>query len=181
VLLFVPASVEAQTGSASVALRATVSENVALSILPNSRQKDVKVDVVSSGGNTVQLTLSGDDPQTQVIRVPLLVRSNSNFKITAVFESETAELDQLSVTDVHATGTLVSPQIVNSLDKREVYSDSSRPLLVLSGPRISLGGTLNSSGNALKVNVLIRLKPQQPVSGWLVHLTFVGTAGSLAQ
>ena len=89
VLLFLPASVEAQTSSASVTLRATVSETVALSILPNSIQTKVRADVVSSGGNTVRITLSGDDAKPEVIRVPLLVRSNTAFKVSALFESQT--------------------------------------------------------------------------------------------
>lgn len=178
VLFLVPVSVAAQS---SVTLRATVSETVALSVLQNSIQGDVDANVTSSGGNTVRITLSGDEAKSPVIRVPLLVRSNSGFKISAVFESQTAELTQLSVIDAHATGSLVSPQVVNALDiRREVDTDLSRPLLVLSGPRVSLGGTLHSPNNALQVTLLIRMKPQ-PVSGWSVHLTLVGTAESLIQ
>src|SRR6476646_10527457 len=108
-VVFVPAGVEAQTGR--VTLKATVSETVTLSVAPTFSQSNV--DVVSSGGNTVRITLSGDDP---VIRIPLLVRSNSSFKISAVFDSE---LSQLSVVDVHATGSLVSQQAVNALDIRQ--------------------------------------------------------------
>ena len=180
VLLFVPANVEAQTGTASVTLKGIVSETVAVSVAPTFT--DGNVEVVSGGGNTVRITLSGDDAQSQVIRVPLLVRSNSNFKISAVFESQTAELDQLSVAGVHASGSLVSPQVVNAFKIRhEAETDNSRPSLVFSGPRISLGGTLNSPNNALKVTVLIRLTPRQAVSGWMAHLTLVGTAGQLLQ
>src|SRR5215510_10170242 len=84
VFFLVPASVEAQS---SVTLRGTVSETVTLSLAPNFQQSNT--DFVSSGGNTVRVTLSGDDA---VIRVPLLVRSNTRFKISALFESATAEL-----------------------------------------------------------------------------------------
>ena len=147
VVFFVPASIAAQTAT----LTGTVSETVALSV--------------------TRITLSGDDP---VIRVPFLVRSNSSFKISAVFESQTAELVELSVVDVHATGNLVSPQVVNAVDKRREGD------VVLSGPRISVGGTLNSPNNALQVTLLIRVKPQS-VSGWMGHLRLVGTAGSLTQ
>lgn len=141
VLFLVPASIAAQT----VTLNGTVSETVALSV--------------------TRITLSGDD--ASVIRVPLLVRSNSGFKISAVFESQTAELSELSVVDVHATGSLVSPQVVNTVDTRREGD------VVLRGPRISLGGTLNSPNNALQVTLLIRVKPQS-VSGWKGHLTLVG-------
>ena len=150
VVFFVPASIAAQTAT----LSGSVSETVALSVK--------------------QITLSGDDAQPSVIRVPLLVRSNSSFKISAVFESQTAELIELSVVDVYATGNLVSPQVVNAVDKRREGD------VVLSGPRISLGGTLNSPNNALQVTLLIRVKPLT-VSGWMGHLTLAGTAAPPTQ
>jgi hypothetical protein len=112
--------------------------------------------------------LSGDDP---VIRVPLLVRSNTSFKISALFESTTAEV---KVTDVHANGTLVSPNAVKRLIVPPKFDrDLSQPLLVASGPRVSLGGTLDSPSNALEITLLIRLNPQQPHAS----LTLVATAG----
>jgi len=52
--------------------------------------------------------------------------------------------------------------------------------VVLSGPRISLGGTLNSPNNALQVTLLIRIKPLT-VSGWMGHLTLAGTAAPPTQ
>jgi hypothetical protein len=164
VVFIVPAGVEAQTGR--VVMKATVSETVTLSVAPTFSQSNVSV--VSSGGNTVRITVSGDDP---IIRVPLLVRSNSSFKISAVFESTIAEL---TVVDVHATGSLVSPQAVNGLNVPPRFDlNLSGPLLVASGPRVSLGGTLNSPNNALEVTLLIRLNPQQPHAS----LTLVATAG----
>lgn len=174
IVFFAGTNVEAQT---FVTLTGTVSETVALSVAPTFTQGNVQV---VSSGNTVRITLSGSDARSEVIRVPLLVRSNSSFKISAMFESQTAELDQLMVTDAHATGSLVAPQLVNSLEKRrEKDTDTARPWLVLSGPRISRGGTLASPNNALKVTLLIHLQPT--VSDWTVHLTLVGTAGSLTQ
>jgi hypothetical protein len=168
----VPAIVRTQTSR--VALNGTVSETVTLSVAPGFSQSNV--DVVSSGGNTVRITASGDDP---VIRVPLLVRSNSSFKISA--ESQTAELSQLMVTDVHATGSLVSPHVVNAIDKRrKVDLNVTGPFVIASGPRVSLGGTLNSPNNALQITLLIRLN-SQPSPDSPVQLTFVATAGSPVQ
>jgi hypothetical protein len=192
VALLVPAGVDAQTGG--VTLKGTVSETVALSVLPNLTHGNVDAGVVSSG-NTVRITLSGTDSVAPVIRVPLLVRSNSGFRISAAIESKAALLTQLSVIDVRATGMLVSPQAVSELNVPRQFDlrgsdesassasnplDVSRPLLVVSGPRVSLGGTLDSPNNALQITLLIRMKPQ-PVRGWLIHLTFAGTAGSLTQ
>jgi hypothetical protein len=190
VLLLVPAGVKAQT----VTMRSTVSEVVALSVLPNSTPTDVETNV-SSTGNTVRITLSGGNADAPVIRVPLLVRSNISFKISAAVESNTAEVTQLSVVDARATGTFVSPNAISDLNVPRQFDvrgldestssvlsllDLSRPVLVASGPPVSRGGTLASPNNALQITLLIRLKPQ-PARDWQVHLTFVATAGSLIQ
>jgi len=141
-------------------MKATVSEIVILSASP-----------ASAPSNTVSLVLSGDD---QVVRVPLLIRSNTSFKISATFESKTAVLSELSVDNVRPTGTLVSPQIVSALHLNpQLDPDTSQPLLVLSGPRISLGGTLNSPNNAMEVTLLIRLTP--PAGRWTDQLSLVAT------
>jgi hypothetical protein len=175
VLVFVCAGVQAQ----AVRLTGSVSETVALSVAPTFAASNVGV--VSRGGNTVRITLWRDDAGSQVIRVPLLVRSNTGFKISAVFDSQTAELAQLLVTDVHVTGNLVSPHILGDLEKsREVKREVTSPLLVLTGPRVSTGGTLTSPNNALQVTVLIRLKSQPPIDS-VVHLTFIGQPVSQVQ
>ena len=177
VVLLVPTAVEAQTGR--VAMQATVSEIVALSVSPNFPHGNVGV---MSSGNTVRITLSSDS-KDPVIRVPLLVRSNTSFKISATVDSNSDLLAQLLVADVHATGRLVSPRIINQLNVPEPFDLSAldrSPLLVVSGPRVSLGGTLNSPNNALQITVLIRLKPQS-THGSPVHLTFAATAGPLIQ
>lgn len=161
--VLVPAAVKAQN---SVTLKATVSETVTLSLSSTSIPS-----------NIVSLTLSGDD---QIVRVPLLIRSNTSFKISAIFESKTAALSELSVDDVRATGGLVSPQVVNAVHVNpHLDPDLSQPLLVLTGPRVSLGGTLNSPNNALQITLVIRLKPGLPREP--VHLTLAATPVSLIQ
>ena len=158
--VLVPAGVKAQS---SVIMKATVTEAVTLSAQPGN------ANVVSRGANAVDVTLSGDE----ILRLPLLVRSNTGFKISATFASKTAVLSELSVEDVRATGTLVSPQVVDALHfNPQLDPDLSQPLLVLSGPRISIGGTLHSPNNALEITVLIRLKPGLPRES---HLTLVAT------
>jgi len=166
--VLVPAGVKAQD---SVTMRGTVSEMVALSVSPDAR---ADMDVMGNGSKTLRITLSGKSP---VVRVPLLVRSNTRFSISAMLESTTAELVELSVADIHPTGRLVAPNIITGLDVQRKPLDLSRPLLVARGPRVSLGGTLNSPNNALQINVLIHLKPAQS-RDWQLQLTFVATPGS---
>lgn len=164
VVFLVPAGVKAQTGR--VTMQANVSETVALSVAPNFTHGDVGAEVVTSG-NTVRIIA-----KAPVVRVPLLVRSNSSFKISATVES-TGSLAQLTISDVRATGSLVSPAAIDGLSKPEHLDlETSRDLLLVSGPRVSLGGTLNSPNNALQITVLIRLQPQT-APGSLVQLTFV--------
>lgn len=177
VVLFAPASVEAQTGR--VTLQGRISETVALSVVPDFTHGDVDAEVVTSG-NTVRMTLRSTNAQAPVIRVPLLVRSNSSFKISATVES-TNLLTQLSIADVRATGALVSPAAINGLRIPEQFDlENAGDLLLVSGPRVSLGGTLGSPNNALEITVLIRLRPQ-PAHGSLVHLTFAATAAPPTQ
>ncbi|HEU4835434.1 MAG TPA: hypothetical protein VFS90_13490 [Pyrinomonadaceae bacterium] len=150
--VFVPAGVKAQS---SVTLTGRVSETVTLSVAPNL--KEPGMDVISNGG-TVRITWSGAGDR--VVRVPLLVRSNTDFKISALFESTTAVLSQLSIEDVRPTGRLAATQSINTFhNKPQLNPDTSQPLFVAAGPRVSLGGTLNSPNNALQITVLIRLKP----------------------
>jgi hypothetical protein len=76
--VLLPAGVKAQS---SVVMKATVSEVVTLS-----------GSSTTAPSNSISLTLSGDD---QTVRVPLLIRSNTSFKISATFESKTALLREL--------------------------------------------------------------------------------------
>ena len=174
VLLFVSAGVSAQTKDSSVMLRGAVSETVVLSVLPNL---NFSIDGANSG-SSVRLVLSGTDAGSPVVRVPVLVRSNTGFRISAVYESNTAGLSELLVVEARATGSLASPRIVQSVKTKPQFDfDVSQPVLVLTGPRVSLGGTLLSPNNALEIILLIRVKPQpQPHRAWLAHLTLVATA-----
>ena len=185
-VLLTPASIEAQRRG--VTLTATVNETVALSIAPRSSQSDIDVETVSTG-SSVRLILFGSGVKSSVIHVRLLVRSNIGFNISGILESKTALVTQLSVINVQATGRLVSPEAIDNLDipqefdlrgqkdtdssKESSILNASHPFRLLSGPRVSLGGTLESPNNALQVTVLIRLKPHSE-GEWRADLTFSG-------
>ena len=186
-VFLVPVCVEAQTGNVSIS--GVVSETVDLSVLPNSIDGNVVTDVVHSG-NTVTVLVSGGDAKQAEIRVPLLVRSNSRFKISAVVEPRT-EVTNFSIIDVRGTGTLVSPAAISDVrpairfDVRDIEpasnaKDLSRHTVIVSGPRVSLGGTLNSPNNALQITVLIRLE-LPATHGQLVRLSFAAEPESLSR
>lgn len=192
--LTVLTSASAQSQAGRVTLRGTLSETVALSVLPNFSHENVQTNVVNSG-NRVLITVSNGEADAPAIRLPLLVRSNCNFSISATVESQTEVLAQLSIVEVHATGPLVSPQAVIQLnvppllDIRRLDETSamnflpqnvSGPFPLANGPRVSLGGTLDSPNNALQITILIRVQPHPDGAG-TVHLTFVGAPASAIQ
>lgn len=170
--------------NAGVVLNGAVSGTVTLSVPRLPPANPIKADVVNTG-NRVDIAFSSAD-KDGVIRLPLLVRSNCGFKLTGVLDSSSAVVAQLVITSVQATGSLVSKQAVRDVNiaKRfdargpagKLFPESvelSESLPVLSGPRISLGGTLDSPGNALEIVLLIRLKSESgPVTS---HLTLLAT------
>ncbi|HKR22390.1 MAG TPA: hypothetical protein VJS17_07345 [Pyrinomonadaceae bacterium] len=162
------ARAEAQTSS--VTLTATVSETVALSIAPSFDPANISGEVIKTG-NTVRLNLSGTNRGSRVVRVPLLVRSNTGFKVSAIVDTATVDVADMSMINARATGALVSPQVARAVEVTQF--DLSQPSLVLTGPRVSLGGTLQSPNNALQITLLIRLQPKLD-SAWSLQLTFVG-------
>ncbi len=191
-MFFLPVMAQGQTGVGLGTMKANVSETVALSVSPNLPQEKVRTDV---HGNlqSLTLTLSGSSTEVVVVRVPVLIRSNSFYKISALVQSQAATLSGLAVLGARPTGKLVAMDAVanlnvaRDLDSRTpigpVQTAASWPLnlspslTILSGPRVSLGGTLNSADNALEVTLLITVKPEAGTDSWFLRLAFSGSAG----
>lgn len=182
---------QGQTSIGSVTLKANVSETVALSVSPNLLQHNVQVDG-HSDVNSLTLTLSGSANDVVSVRVPILIRSNTGYKISGLVQPQAATLANFVVLDVHPTGRFVAPDgfanlnVARELDSRnkngmiQIASNPlnlSSPLTILSGPRVSLRGTLNSVDNALEVILLIVVKPDAGADGWFLRLTLSGSAG----
>jgi hypothetical protein len=54
--------------------------------------------------------------------------------------------------------------------------DASVPFIIFSGSRISLGGGLDSPDNALKVILLLSVRPNAPKESWTIDLKLQGCA-----
>jgi hypothetical protein len=191
VILVLPIMVQAQTSIGSVTLKAAVSETVALSVSPNFLQDNVQV-AGHSDLKSLTLTLSGSTHEMVSVRVPILIRSNTRYKISGLVQPQAASLANFMVVDAHPTGKFVALDgfanlnVVRELDSRNkngmvqvspLLLTHSSPLTILSGSRVSLAGTLNSVDNALEVMLLIVVKPDAGVDGWSVRLTLSGSAG----
>ena len=190
VIILLPFIVHGQTRMDSITLKGTISETVALSASPNLPQDNVKIGA-SKDLKVLTLTLSGSGPEVVAVRVPILVRSNISYLVSTLVQSKAAVLANIEVLEVRPTGRFVAAEaianlnVAKGLDRRTTngtIQTKSLPLSVpfqlaiLSGPRVSLSGTLQSPDNALEVSLLITVKPMAGAEGWVVHLTLSGSA-----
>jgi hypothetical protein len=141
---------------------------------------------------SLTLSLSGPGNDAVSVRVPILIRSNTGYKISGLVQPQAASLTNFVVLDAHPTGRFVAADgfanlhVAPEFDSRNnngmvqiasVHLNHSSPLTILSGPRVSLAGTLNSADNALEVILLIVVKPDIGSDGWFLRLTLSGAAG----
>lgn len=183
-----PATVCAQTRSGSMDLRASVSKTVTLSLAQDASPTGVEVNAFGSDG-ALTLVLSGVESKSN-LQLAILVRSNTAYNIRASVRSDAAVLTQLGVLTVEATGKLVAANAVTGVSVRRVFDkrpgvfpadegdlstiDASVPFTMFSGPRISLGGGMDSSQNALEVILLLSVQREVSAGSWTIDLKLQG-------
>jgi hypothetical protein len=183
-----PITVKSQTAT-SLVIKGSVSESVVLSMPPAALSDRFQLQTAAAN-NSLRVLLSGKSSEATVIRIPLLVRSNTGYRISARIESHSVMIDHLLVSDVRGTGRFVAPAAINVTvaqqhdpftfedDMVQVANrlplDLSKNFVLWSGPRISLAGLLNSPDNALEVFFLIGVTPEKQAGGWQLSLTFSG-------
>ena len=188
-IAFLPLMAKGQNRIDSVTMTANVSETLAISVSPNSHQDNVRMEA-QSDVKVLTMTLSGSGTEVVTTRVPILIRSNIGYKITGLIQSQTATLATFSVLDARVTGRFTAPgaienlNVARMLDSRSTNGtiqfaslplDFSSPLTILSGPRVSIAGTLNSADNALEVTLLVSVMPNADAGTWLLRLTLSGS------
>ena len=148
----------------------SVSKTVALSLSPNAVHERAELSAVENGG-VLRLVISGSGPEVRNLQVPILIRSNTSYEINASAQSQSAVVTELRVLRIEPGGKLVAVNAVTSVAAASVV-DPSIPFTLLSGPRVSLGGGLNSPENELKVTLLISVSPIVKNGSWTMNLTF---------
>ena len=192
VAFLLPFMAQAQSRSAPVTVNARVAETVALSVGPDFAENNVRIE--SHGvGKTLGLTLSGSSTDVVAVRVPILIRSNTSFGISALVQSQTATLVNFAVIGARPTGrfaamdAVASLKVAPELDSRITNVRIQTALMplnlpssfsILSGSRASLAGTLSSLDNALEVTLLIAAMPEAHVHEWTLHLTLAASPGN---
>jgi hypothetical protein len=166
VVAAVPSIAWAQSGS--VMLRGGVSRTVALSLPPDAAHARVENAFESDG--VLRLVISGSGSEVRNVEVPILIRSNTSYNIVASTQSQTALVKDLRVLRIEPSGKLVAGDAVSGVSIRPEVGNASA--LVLNGPRVSIGGGLNSPDNALKVVLSLSVQPKKDGGTWTIVTVF---------
>jgi hypothetical protein len=188
-LLCLTGAARAQSGGGSVRMSGVVSETVALSIPQGASAPGVSVTTTRNDEHSLTVTLSGATRELTQVSVPVRIRSNAGYSLFAKAEAGGSNLSSLLVTGARPTGDLVAPGaaeavgVAAAFDGRHGADGFNRPNLsapseLLSGPRISLGGTFQSPHNALEVVLSITVEPRADGQAWTVVLLLSAESGA---
>lgn len=161
--------------SQTVTVRASVSEVVALSASPNLAP-NVRVDAAGDCKSlTLELTGTGEGVQT--FRLPILIRSNSGYSISSLVRSESVSSVKLQRLEARSTGQFVAKDAATGVFATNPleYVRLETPTPFVRGSRVSLAGTLDSTGNALELTLLVAVFPETKSNDWRLQLTLSAT------
>lgn len=177
-----------QTGGARVTASGGVSETVTLSFEHGTKVSDGVAGVASShtGERALVINISGTARGRTRVSIPIRIRSNTAYRLLATARTDGANLAGLSVVGARPTGNLVAADaealsVSRMFDARlggghPFPADGfqrlglTSPLELLSGPRVSLGGTLLSPQNALEVTLSMAVEPRAGGVAWAIEL-----------
>lgn len=166
-----------QSGSASITLNGHVSEAVFVSIAPGAQLSgdSLQLTYVPLNTHTVRLSIHTHGSDSRRISIPLQLRSNVSYTLSASATSGETRLSKLCVTGARATGKFVANGAIEGINAiaceaatfgarlpnvRRDAPPFSSPSTLLSGARISRAGTFDAPFNALEVMLLIEVEPQ---------------------
>ena len=184
----------AQSGGGSVRMTGVVSQLVALSIPQTTEAPGVLVNTSRGTGDSLTVTLDGNTRGPTEVRIPVQIRSNTAYRLSAAATSSGSDLKSLLVVGARTTGALAAPDAAEALSVAAAFDGlkgdgSSTPAAgfsstpagfnlpnlsalseLLSGPRATLGGTLQSSQNAVEVTLSVAVAPRADAQSWTVEL-----------
>jgi len=194
--LCLPGIARAQAGGGSITMTGVVSELVALSVPQTTEAPGVLVNTSRGADNSLTVTLSGNSLGLTEVSIPVQIRSNTAYRLSAAATTSGSDLKSLLVVGARTTGTLAAPDAAEALSVAAAFdgrssNDSSTavgfnlpnlssPSELLSGPRATLGGTLQSPRNAVEVTLSVAVAPRADAQSWSVELLFsAAPAGQL--
>jgi hypothetical protein len=176
--IFIAPEARGQSASASIRVSGQVSEAIFVSIAPGAQLSVETLQVTHSNLNqhTVRLSIDASGSGTGGrITIPLQLRSNVNYTLSASTKLNGTMLRGLCVKSMRATGRYVAGGALNatrtatcedataSAQTRNATRSMPRfssPVTLLQGQTISLSGTPASPFNALEVLLQLEVEPQ---------------------
>ena len=175
-----------QSASGSVTISGEVSRAVFLDIAPAAQLSadNFRVTHTQQDAHTVHLSISVAGTDARLVSIPLQLRSNTGFRLSASAELSDASVSTLRLTEARATGSLVAADAVNAATRDAASGDAHADTyssqfpstrMLLTGPRISLGGTRDTPSNALEVTLLLEVRPHEGHQNSNVELTLTAS------
>lgn len=188
ILIFVGASA-GQAQFSSIALSGRVSGFVGIAAAQNAQVLGGEASIVpTANGHTLAISLNGSGSQPTEIRVPVQIRSNIGYTLSASAKLNGVSQSRLLVTSARSTGRFAAPDVIEALHIGDLFDaradagmfqlaginsaslDLSSPVTLLSGSRVSLAGTLSSPDNALEVIINFIVTPPRGSQRWSADL-----------
>jgi hypothetical protein len=167
------------TATGRVSAVAAVSAGAAARVVKG----DAQISAEAAGAQGLILSMAGTRGGETRIEIPVQLRSNVDFALTASFKTRGATLCALSVVEVGRAGAFVYPgtagrvEVTSQFDgrpgahtPRSSRPEASSPATILTGPPISMGGPLDSPGNMIEVVLRVVLTAPYYKKGWDAEL-----------
>lgn len=176
----------ARANTGKVVVSGHVSRIVALSLATESQEPLAHaVQVIPDGIDNLNLTLCGSGDVK--LSIPVQIRSNTAYALSAAASAHGATLTELSITGLRPTGTFVTTDAIEGIEITEAFDAArelrpaqtaaqhpnsitgSAPVTLLSGPSVSRAGTLSSADNAVEITLHLSITPRS-AENWTMSL-----------
>jgi hypothetical protein len=160
----------ARQSGGGVTMTGRVSGVVAVSAGPPARvlKGDARVSAQAAGVQELTLSLSGPQGGDAQVDIPVQLRSNVHFALNASCMTRGATLSGLRVVEVGRPGESVYPGAASRVEVARTFE--GRAGTILTGPPISMRGTLDSPANMIEVVLRVVLKGHDAGDGWHAQL-----------
>ena len=180
----------AQQAGGAVTMTGRVSGVAAVSATSDSKviKGDARVSAGGAGAQGLILSFSGRCGGETLVEFPVQLRSNVDFDLNVSGTASGATLSGLYVTEVGRAGAFVHPGAEAGVEVSPMFDGRagtgapqrgglklSSPAPILTGPPISMSGTLDSPGNMILVVLRIVLTASDCEKDWDALLKFSTT------
>jgi hypothetical protein len=186
--LLLAAKALGQSGTASITVNGHVSEAVFVSIAPGAQLSDDQMLLTYSnlGPRSLRLSISTIGSDVRRISIPIQLRSNVPYTLSANANLSETTLRKLCLTGARTTGRFVAADAVKAINTAGCETQTatarpgglnrgalpfSSPYTLLEGSRISLAGTFDTPSNALEVMLLVEVEPHAGQKNGSIEMT----------